>query len=219
MNSDNFLPWSSAATRRRCILPGLAFAILAIAACTPPSADDSNAGEPVEPATDAVPEESTPQVSQLDALLDRLGEPPLADNCAPDITTYRISRLEWERGAAAVRVFSGPGDDDRGYRSVFSAALGQAISSDGWVSERMWDRIETEFDFSDFKPVPDGRVRRTERPYTPQGLRKPLLSRNDLGGNEHIPSHGPAPHGTAQAAPDVAGINRLSDNQIGRVDP
>ena len=150
MNSEHLRPAASAAVPLRGVLAGLTLAILATAACTPPSTDDSNAGEPVESATDAVPEEPTPQVSQLDALLDRLGEPPLAGNCAPDITTYRISRLEWERGAAAVRVYAGPGDDDRGYRSVFSEALGQAISSDGWVNERTWDRIESEFDFSDF---------------------------------------------------------------------
>ncbi|MDJ0911008.1 MAG: hypothetical protein QNI99_17635 [Woeseiaceae bacterium] len=125
-----------------------ALALLTFSACTPPSTDDSEVAISDEAAIEEVSEEPTAHTSQLDALLDRLGEPPLAGNCAADITTYRISRLEWERGAAAVRVFSGP--DGEGYRSVFSAALGESISSDGWLDERTWNRVETEFEFSDF---------------------------------------------------------------------
>ncbi len=130
------------------VFRGFAISLLFLTACSPQSADEDAAEQATTTETDGSAEVTEEPISALQALLQRLGEPPLAENCAEDVTTYRVARLDWAEGAAAVRVFSGP--DGRGYRSVFSAALGQAISSDGWLDERMWDRVEREYDLSDF---------------------------------------------------------------------
>ncbi len=124
-------------------------ALVALTACTPSGPDDGNVGQAADTIANEATEEPVTRLSALEALLLRLGEPPLAENCAADTTIYRVSRLDWEEGAAAVRVFSGP-DDEHGYRSVFSPALGQAISSDGWLDDRTWDGVEAQIRNSDF---------------------------------------------------------------------
>ena len=150
MNSELCRPSTSAVRLSRLRVPlGLALTFLALAACSPPETDESS-DVPGEPSMDEAPAEPVAQLSVLEALLDRLGEPVLAENCTTDTTVFRIARLEWDSGAAAVRVFSGPDEDDRGYRSVFSAAPGEAISSDGWLDERTWDSVYTEFQITDF---------------------------------------------------------------------
>ena len=149
MNSELFRPPTAAAIQNMLrTLKTVAIALLALTACSPPSTDDSGSEQPAEATADEPAEAPVTELSVLEALLERLAEPALAGNCVPDTTTYRISRLVWEEGAAAVRVFSR--EDDHGYRSVFSPAIGQAMSSDGWLDDRQWNRVETEFQFSGF---------------------------------------------------------------------
>ncbi len=139
---------SAALRHSKWLSRGTALALLTLTACTPPATDDNDVEQAAVSNADEIAAEGVAGASVLEALLRRLGEPPLAQNCAEDTTSYRVARLDWEQGAAAVRVFWGP--DGGGYRSVFSPALGEAISSDGWLDERMWNRVEREFRASDF---------------------------------------------------------------------
>ncbi len=122
--------------------------VLLLAGCSPQPADDGTADPPpAANANDSAADVET-AVSELDRLLLRLGEPSMAGQCDPEVTTYRLVRLDWQQHAAAVRVFAGA--DDRGYRSVFSRVPDETISRDSYVSETAWAQIDAEFRIKDF---------------------------------------------------------------------
>ena len=140
---------SPTAVRIRTVLAnGFVLLLLFLCACSPPSAQSDAAIQPAPDEADEAPSVAEPAVSQLQQLLQRLGEPSMEDNCEADVTTYRLVRLDFQQHASAVRVFSGP--DDRGYRSVFSPQPEEAISRDSWIDERTWNSIESEFRIRDF---------------------------------------------------------------------
>lgn len=131
---------------------GLALAVLFVVACTPPAMDESD----VE-STNAIESNEGEDVSLVESSdfqnqLQRLGELSLAANCGNGLTSYRFLKLDTDERVAAVRI---SWDAEKGayggaYRSVFSSSSTMAVFSDGFVDERMWKRIESEFGYSDF---------------------------------------------------------------------
>jgi len=126
---------------------GLALAVLTATACTPPATDELDVEQPTA-ATGEPLEVAVDQGSNIQRYLQRLAEPSLSENCSGEFASYRLLKLDADEHVAAVRVSWGA--DGGAYRSVFSSSPDQAISSDGYVDERMWYLIEAEIGYADF---------------------------------------------------------------------
>jgi len=80
--------------------------------------------------------------------LDRLAEPTLWEDCGAEVTSYRVLKFYAGQYVAAVRISH---DSQEGaYRTVSTSSPNKTISMDGYVDERMWDRIEADFGNADF---------------------------------------------------------------------
>lgn len=79
--------------------------------------------------------------------LDRLGEPNLWEDCSDDVASYRILKVDAGQYVASVRVARKPLESRHGaYRTATSSSLDRTNSlEDGWVDERKWDHIESQF--------------------------------------------------------------------------
>lgn len=140
---------------------GLALVALTATACTPPAMDEPDAEQSTDAASDKPLDIPLVPISDLQRNLRRLAEPSLAENCSEEFTSYRFLRLGIDQHVAAVRV---SWDADRpayeaAHRSVFSSSPEMAVSLDGHVDERMWNRIEAEMGYADFWNLEsDGKV-------------------------------------------------------------
>lgn len=127
---------------------GLALAVLTVTACTPPATDEPDVTQPTAVATEETLEVAVVQSSNIQPYLQRLAEPSLSENCSGEFTSYRLLKLDADQHVAAVRISWNA--DEGAYRSVTSLSSDRAISSEGYVNERTWNRIEAEMGYADF---------------------------------------------------------------------
>lgn len=127
---------------------GLALAVLTATACTPPESDEPDVALSTADAAEETPSVAAAHGSNVEQYLQRLEEPSLSDSCSGELASYRFVKINVDGRVASVRIWWA--DDWGSYRSVFSASPDEAISSDGMMDERMWNRIEAEIGYSDY---------------------------------------------------------------------
>jgi hypothetical protein len=81
--------------------------------------------------------------------LDRLAEPALWEDCGEEVSSYRLLKFDANQYVASVRVSR---ESRFGtYRTATSSSPGKIKSlEDGFVDERTWDLIESQFDAAGF---------------------------------------------------------------------
>ena len=81
--------------------------------------------------------------------LDRLAEPTLWEDCSEEVSSYRLLKFDADQYVASVRVSR---ESRYGtYRTATSSSPGKTKSlEDGFVDERTWDLIESQFDAAGF---------------------------------------------------------------------
>lgn len=80
--------------------------------------------------------------------LDRLGEPTLWEDCGEEVASYRVLKFDAGQYVASVRVSRE--SRNGAYRTATSPSPGNTRSLDGFVGERTWDLMESQFDAAGF---------------------------------------------------------------------
>ena len=106
------------------------------------------AGQPLAAKLERPSAVATDRVPGANDYLERLDEPALWENCGADVTSYRILKFDAGQYAAAVRISH---DTSAGsYRSATSTSPTMIKSLDGYVDDRMWQRVEAQFSAAGF---------------------------------------------------------------------